>query len=110
MLSFQSAGAVSSQQSAVSSQRQSQSQASRQRKGKLWQGLFTQALHGAVCASASGSTENRGLLTFQALLVSRASLGRQQAFVAFVQSAAVTRLLLCCQNWILYLKAVDFWH
>ena len=31
-----------------------------------------------------------------------------KAFVAFVQSAAVTRLLLCCPNWILQLRAVDF--
>ena len=100
MFSIQSAGAVSSL-------RLRQSQASRQGKGKLLQVFSTQASHGAVCASASASTENRCLLTSQALLVPRASLGRQQAFVAFVQSAAVTRLLLCCQNWILHLRAVD---
>ena len=39
---------------------QSQSQASRQGKGKLLQDFLTQALHGTVCASASISTENRG--------------------------------------------------
>ena len=93
MLSVTGAGAVSSLRLRL---RRSQSQASRQGKGKLLQSLFTQALHGAVCASASGSTENRGLLTSQALLVSQASLGRQQAFVAFCASAAVARLLLCC--------------
>ena len=43
---------------AVSSLRLSQSQASRQGKGKLLQDFLTPALHGAVCASASGSTEN----------------------------------------------------
>ena len=59
-----------------------QSQASRQGKGKLLQIFLTEALHGAVCASADGCTGNRGLLTAQALLVSQASLGRQQAFEA----------------------------
>ncbi len=105
MLSFESAGAVSSLRLRL---RRSQSQASSQGKGKLLQVFFTQALNGAVGASASGSTGNRGLLTSQALLVSQASLGRQQAFVASCASAAVIRLLLACQNWILHLRAVDF--
>ena len=105
MLSFESAGAVSSLRL-----RRSQSQASRQGKGKLLQVFLTQALIGAVCASASGSTGNRGLLTSQALLVSQASLGRQQAFVASCASAAVIRLLLACQHWILHLRAVEFCH
>ena len=105
MLSLKSAGAVSSLRL-----RQSQSQASRQGKGKLLPKNFTPALHGAVCAFASGSTENRGLLTSQALLVSQASLGRQQAFVAPCANAAVIRILLGCQNWIPQLRAVDFCH
>ena len=67
------------------------------------QGTLTPALHGAVCASASGSTEYRDLLTSQALLVSQASLDRQQAFVAPCANAAVIRILLGCQNWILQL-------
>ena len=46
MLSFKSAGAVSSR-------RRSQSQASRQGKGKLLQSFLTPALHGAVCAAGS---------------------------------------------------------
>ena len=54
------------------------------------------------------STENRGLLTSQALLVAQASSGRHQAFVASCANAAVVRLLLGCQDWILHLKAVDF--
>ena len=83
---------------------------SRQGKGKLSQDFLTQALQGAVGASASGSTENKGLLTSQALPLSQASLGRQQAFVVSCASAAVTRLLLCCQTWILQLTAVDFAH
>ena len=69
-------------------------------------GFFTQALQGAVGACASGSTENRGLLTSQALLVSQASLGKQQAFVASCANAAVTRLLLCYRNWIPRFKAI----
>ena len=72
--------------------------------------FLTPALHGAVSASASGSTENRGLLTSQALLVSQASLGRQQAFVAPCADAAVFRILLGCQNWIPHWIAVDFCH
>ena len=83
---------------------------SRQGKGKLSQDFLTQALQGAVGASASGSTENKGLLTSQALPLSQASLGRQQAFVVSCASAAVTMLLLCCQTWILQLTAVDFAH
>ena len=83
---------------------------SRQVKGKLSQDFLTQALQGAVGASASGSTDNKGLLTSQALPLSQASLGRQQAFVVSCASAAVTRLLLCCQSWILQLTAVDFAH
>ena len=83
---------------------------SRQGKGNLLQDFLTQALHGTVCASASISTENRGLLTSQALLVSQAGLGRQQAFVASCASAAVVRLLLGCQNWILHQRAVHFCH
>ena len=103
MLSLKSAGAVSSL-------RPHQSQASRQREGQTLQNCLTPALHGAACASASGSTENRGLLTSQALLVSQASLGRQQAFVAPCANAAVIRILLACQNWILHLRAADFCH
>ena len=105
MLCLKSAGAVSSL-----CLRQSQNQASRQENGKLLQDFLTPALHGAVCASASGSTENRGLLTSQALLVSQASLGRQQAFVAPCANAAVIRILLGCQNWIPHLRAVYFCH
>ena len=97
MLSFKSAGAVSSW-------RRSQSQASRQGKGKLLQSVLTPALHGAVFASASGGTDIRGLLTCQALLVSQASLGRQQAFVARCADAAVIKILLGCQNWIQHLR------
>ena len=59
-------------------------------QGKDRANCYKLSLHGAVCASARGSTENRGLLTSQALLVSQASLCRKQAFVAFAQSAAVT--------------------
>ena len=105
MLCLNSAGAVSNLHL-------SQSQASRQGKGKLLQDFLTPALHGAVCASASGSTENRGLLTSQALLVSQASLGRQQlqASVAPCANAAVIRILLGCQNWIPHWRAVDFCH
>ena len=54
--------------------------------------------------------KNRGLLTSQALLVSQASLGRQQAFVAPCANAAVIRMLPGCQNWIPHLRAVDFCH
>ena len=105
MVPSKSAGAVSSQR-----QRQVKVKQSRQGKGKLSQDFLTQALQGAVGASASGSTENKGLLTSQALPLSQASLGRQQAFVVSCASAAVTRLLLCCQTWILQLTAVDFAH
>ena len=104
---LKSAGAVSSLRLRL---HQSQSQASRQGKGKLLQDFLTPALHGAVCASVSGSTENRGLLTSQALLVSQASLGRQQAFVAPCANVAVIRILLGCQNWIPHLRVVDFCH
>ena len=52
-------------------QLQSKSKSSVQRKGKFLQVFLTQALHGPVCASASGSTGNRDLLTSQALLVSQ---------------------------------------
>ena len=105
MNDFESAGAVSSQQSASASKSKSSVKA---REGQTLAKFFTQALHGTVCASASGSTENRGLLTSQTLLVSQASLGRQQASVASSANAAVVRLLLGCQNWKLHLKAVDF--
>ena len=105
MLSLQSAGAVTSQQSASKSK-----SCVKAREGQFLQEFLTPALHGAVCASASGSTENRGLLTSQAVPVSQASLGRQQAFVApgANVNAAVIRILLGCQNWIPHLRAVDF--
>ena len=109
MLSLKSAGSVSST-SDVTSLRLHRSRDSRQGKGKRLQKFLTPALHGAVCASASGSIENRGLLTSQALLVSQASLGRQQAFMAPGANAAVIRILHGCQNWILHLSAVNFCH
>ena len=40
--------------------------------------------------------KTKGLLTFQALPLSQASLSRQQAFVASWASDAVTRVLLAC--------------
>jgi len=47
------------------------------------------------CAYATGCTENRGLLTEQALPLSEESLFRQQAFVSFCGIALAAWLLLC---------------
>ena len=87
--------------------RQSQSQAVKAREGQTLARFPDTSTTGCCWC---GSTENKGLLTSQALPLSQASLGRQQAFVVFCASAAVTRLLLCCQTWILQLTAVDFAH
>ena len=87
MVPSKSAGTVSI---SVCVRSQSQLEAVKAREGQTLARFLTQALQGAVGASASGSTENKGLLTSQAL--SRASLGRQQAFVVSCASAAVTRL------------------
>ena len=63
----------------------------------------------AVCVCVKVKRQGKGR-TSQALLVSQASLGRQQAFVAPCANAAVIRMLPGCQNWIPRLRAVDFCH
>ena len=70
-----------------------------QEKGKLSQGFLTQALQGGIGAFASGSIENKGLLISQALPLSQASLGRQQAFVISCAS--------CCHQAIVLLPKLE---
>ncbi len=82
-------------QSAVSSQRLrlrlSQSQGAR---GSQTLAFFEQVSRLLCCAYASYSTENKGLLTEQALLLSKESLFRQQAFGSSCANALVLCLLL----------------
>ena len=58
-----------------------------------------------ICLSRSVffTTENRIVLTFQAVLMCQ----KLQNLRLSMQSAAIIRLLLCCQNWTLYLTAVE---
>ena len=62
------------------------------------------------CAFATGCTENRSLLTEQALPLSEGSLSRQQVFGTSCVLALADSTLCCCTNWILQLTAVLFCH
>ncbi len=62
------------------------------------------------CAYATGCTENRRLLTEQALPLSEGSLSRQQVFGASYVLALADSTLCCCINWILQITAVLFCH
>ncbi len=87
LLSKKAAGAVRSQRL-----RRSQSQGARggPKSGNVLE-LVSKLL---CCAYASYFTENKGLLTEQALLVSKESLFRQQAFGPSCANALVLCLLL----------------
>ena len=79
--------AVSSQQSAVSSQRLCRSHSQGARGGPKSGIVFFELVWRLLCcAYASDSTENKGLLTDQALLLSKESLFRQQALDLLVQT------------------------
>ena len=62
------------------------------------------------CAYATGCTENRSLLTEQALPLSEGSLFRQQASASSCEIGLAAWLLLCSRNWILQVPAVLFCH
>ena len=63
------------------------------------------------CAYATGCTENRSLLTEQALFpLSEASLFRQQSSASSYEVGLAAWLLLCCRKWILQVPAVLFCH
>ena len=72
-----------------------QSKSKSRGKGKPNSGnFFEQVSRLLCCAYASYSTENKGLLTEQALLLSKESLFRQQAFGPSCVNALVLCLLL----------------
>ena len=85
----QSAVSVSSQRL-----RQSQSQSEGARGSQTLAFVFEQVSRLLCCAYASYSTENKGLLTEQARLLSKESLFRQQAFGPSCANALVLCLLL----------------
>jgi hypothetical protein len=58
-----------------------------------------------LCIYASYLTDNKGLLTEQALLLSKESLLRQQTSGPSCANALVLCLLLHRENWILQVKA-----
>ncbi len=81
-----------SQQSASASK--SKSRGKRQGEGQTL-AIFLELVSKLLCcAYASYFTENKGLLTAQALLLSKESLFRQQAFGPFCANALVLCLLL----------------
>ncbi len=65
-----------------------------QGEAKLWHFFFELVSRLLCCAYASYSTENKGLLTEQALLLTKESLFRQQAFGPSCANALVLCLLL----------------
>ena len=79
-----------SQQSASASKSKSRGKG----RAKLWQFFLELVSKVLCCAYASYFTENRGLLTEQALLLSKKSLFRQQAFGPSCANALVLCLLL----------------
>ena len=64
-------------------------QGARGGKAKLWQFFVELVSRLLCCAYASYITENKGLLTEQALLLSKESLFRQQAFAPSCANALV---------------------
>ena len=89
LLSEKGAAAVSTQRMRL---RPSQSQGAR---GSQTVAIYLELVSRLLCcAYASYSTENKGLLTDQALLVTKESLFRQQAFGPSCANALVVCLLL----------------
>jgi len=87
--------AVSSQQSAVSSQQVSGQRSAVSSQQSAVSSHFLELVSKLLCcAYASYFTENKGLLTEQALLVSKESLFRQQAFGPSCANALFLCLLL----------------
>jgi len=87
--------AFAQRESCWCSQQSASASASKSRgKGKPNSGTFEQVSRLLCCAYASYSTENKGLLTEQALLLSKESLFRQQAFGPSCANALVLCLLL----------------
>ena len=110
--------AVGSQQSTVSSQQSAVSSLPSKSKSKVRRhqtlpkfSEIVSPLH--YCAYATGCTENRTLLTEQALSVSEGSLSRQQVFGTSCVLALADHhdSTLCCGiNWIVQIAAVLFCH
>ena len=97
------------------------------REGRLWQHFLKQALHDAVSAFASGITTKgfadfsgsasitskslmAGFCSFQSKYCRHQAIALLSKISAVVskfdsKAIAVTKLLLCCQTWILQLKS-----